>query len=59
MGRGAGRGMSMRGGFQAEPPAQLATDAPLEPELAQLRGTLKRLRQQLAGTMDKIEKLEV
>jgi predicted Fe-Mo cluster-binding NifX family protein len=52
MGRGAGRRMSRRGGLQ--PPPQ----APPESELAQLRETLKDLRQQLAETMDKIDQLE-
>jgi predicted Fe-Mo cluster-binding NifX family protein len=58
MGRGAGWGIGMRGGFQPEMPAQPATKAPPASELEQLRETLHSLRQQLADTMDKIEKLE-
>jgi predicted Fe-Mo cluster-binding NifX family protein len=57
MGRGAGRGMGMRRGFQPSMPAQPATQAPPASELEQLRETLRSLRQQLADTMDKIEKL--
>lgn len=57
-GRGTGRGMGQRGGFQPAPPAQPASEAAPELELAQLRETLKDLRQQLAETLDKIEKLE-
>lgn len=57
-GRGMGRGMGQRRGFQPATPAQPASEAAPESELAQLRETLKDLRQQLAETMDKIEKLE-
>ena len=52
--RGGGRGMG-RGRRMAYPP-QPATGK--EEELAGLRETLKGLRQQLAETMEKIEKLE-
>jgi predicted Fe-Mo cluster-binding NifX family protein len=58
MGRGAGRGMGMRSGFQPPAPPQPAPEAPPASELAQLRETLKSLRQQLAETMDRIEQLE-
>jgi len=57
-GRGMGRGMGMRGGGQPTAPAQPAPEAPAEEELAQLRETLKGLRQQLAETMERIERLE-
>jgi predicted Fe-Mo cluster-binding NifX family protein len=61
MGRGMGRGMG--GGTQpaaaAQPaPPQTMPQASPEPELAQLRETLKGLRQQLAETMERIEELE-
>jgi predicted Fe-Mo cluster-binding NifX family protein len=49
-GAGAGRGMGKRGGFRLAPPP--------ESELAQLRETLRGLRQQLAEAMDRIEQLE-
>lgn len=49
-GRGMGRGMGMRSAGQPT--------APAEEELAQLRDTLKSLRQQLAETMERIEQLE-
>ena len=52
--RGGGRGMG-RGRQMAAPPKP-AVDK--ERELAELRETLKGLRQQLAETMEKIEKLE-
>ena len=58
MGRGMGRGMGMRSSFQPVPPTQPAPESPSEPELAQLRETLKRLRQQLAETMERIDQLE-
>jgi predicted Fe-Mo cluster-binding NifX family protein len=57
-GRGMGRGMGRRGGSQPATPAQPAPGSPPGSELAQLRETLKDLRQQLADTMDRIEKLE-
>ncbi len=51
MGRGMGRGRGVGPGtFQPQRPA--------EPELAQLRDTLKDLRGQLAKTMERIEALE-
>jgi predicted Fe-Mo cluster-binding NifX family protein len=58
MGRGMGMGMGRRSGFQPVTPAQPASEAPPESELAQLRETLKSLRQQLAETMDRIDQLE-
>lgn len=58
MGRGMGRGRGMRSGFQPAAPAQPAPEPPPPAELAQLRETLKSLRQQLAATMERIEKLE-
>lgn len=58
LGRGMGRGMGMRGAGQSTGPAQPASDARAEEELAQLRETLKGLRQQLAETMERIERLE-
>jgi predicted Fe-Mo cluster-binding NifX family protein len=58
--RGMGRGMGMgqRGGFQPVAPAPPPSEAAPDPELAQLRETLKELRQQLAETMDRIDRLE-
>jgi predicted Fe-Mo cluster-binding NifX family protein len=53
-GRGMGRGMGR--GRQAPVAAMPAVDK--QSELAKLRETLMDLRQQLATTMDKIEKLE-
>jgi predicted Fe-Mo cluster-binding NifX family protein len=60
MGRRMGRGMGMgqRGGFQAPMPTRPVPEAHPDSELAQLRETLKSLRQQLAETMEKIERLE-
>lgn len=61
MGRGRGRGMGMgRGvGFQpAAVPPPPPQAGPQESELVQLRETLRSLRQQLAETMDRIDKLE-
>lgn len=57
-GLGAGRGMGRRSGFQPTTSAQSAPESPPQAELAQLRETLKSLRQQLAQTMDRIERLE-
>ena len=57
--RGGGRGMG--GGRQAPVVAQPAAAQPAaakQSELAELRETLKDLRQQLATTMEKIEQLE-
>jgi predicted Fe-Mo cluster-binding NifX family protein len=51
---GMGSGRGMRRGLGPSTPQATAKDA----ELAALRETLKGLRQQLAETMDKIEKLE-
>jgi predicted Fe-Mo cluster-binding NifX family protein len=57
-GQGMGRGMGMGGSVRPATPDPAAPEARPEPELAQLRETLKSLRQQLAETMDRIEKLE-
>jgi predicted Fe-Mo cluster-binding NifX family protein len=57
-GMGMGRGMDRRGGSSAAMPAQPTPASPPDSELAQLRETLKSLRQQLAETMERIEKLE-
>ena len=56
MGRGGGRGVSrgMPSAAPVQPQPQAASDA----ELAELQETVQSLRQQLAETMDKIEKLE-
>jgi predicted Fe-Mo cluster-binding NifX family protein len=58
MGRGRGRGMGMGGGYQPAVAPQAVPGPSSESEMAQLRETLKSLRQQLADTMDKIEQLE-
>jgi hypothetical protein len=60
MGRGMGRGMGMGmgRGMQAASPVQQAPAADKDSELAALRDALKELRQQLADTMERIEKLE-
>ena len=55
-GRGMGRGMGRR--MQAAAPVQPAPHPAYESELAELRETLKSLRQQLAETMERIEELE-
>jgi predicted Fe-Mo cluster-binding NifX family protein len=57
-GRGMGRGMGGRGRLQPATPAQPAPASAPESEMGQLRATLKDLRQQLADTMEEIEKLE-
>jgi len=57
-GMGMGRGMGQRGGFQPATPVPPALEASPAPELAELRDTLKQLRQQLAETMDRIDRLE-
>ena len=44
--------------MQPATPAQPEPQAASESEMAELRETLKGLRQQLAETMDKIEELE-
>jgi len=54
-GRGMGRGQMGRGQQPAAPPRP---NVERDKELAGLRETLKGLRQQLAETMEKIEKLE-
>jgi predicted Fe-Mo cluster-binding NifX family protein len=54
---GTGGGRGMRRGPQPSAP-QTTSQVAEEAELAKLRETLKGLRQQLAETMDKIEKLE-
>lgn len=56
MGRGGGRGMGR--GMQSAQPVQPQLQAASDSELAELQETVKDLRQQLAETMDKIEKLE-
>jgi predicted Fe-Mo cluster-binding NifX family protein len=56
MGHGIGHGMSR--GMQPAPPVQPEPQSADKAELAELRETLKGLRQQLAETMDKIEELE-
>jgi len=58
MGRGSGRGMGMRGRFPAATTVQPGPEPSPQSEAAQLRETLKSLRQRLAETMDQIEKLE-
>jgi predicted Fe-Mo cluster-binding NifX family protein len=60
MGRGFGgrRGMGMGRRMQPAVPVQPEPQAANGSEMAELRETLKSLRQQLAETMDKIEKLE-
>ena len=58
-GMGTGRGMGMGRGMAAPPPAPTTAPAAApESELAALRETLKSLRQQLADTMERMEKLE-
>jgi predicted Fe-Mo cluster-binding NifX family protein len=57
MGRGRGRGMGMGGGFLATPPPPTAEASPAS-EAAELRETIKSLRQQLAKTMERLEELE-
>lgn len=56
-GMGGGGGMGRRSHQQAAPAVTVSTPA-RDAELAQLRETLKDLRQQLAGTMAKIDELE-
>jgi predicted Fe-Mo cluster-binding NifX family protein len=55
-GRGRGRGMGMGGGFLATPPPTAAASP--DSEAAELRETIKSLRQQLAKTMERLEELE-
>jgi len=57
-GRSMGRGTGMGRGSQPATPDQPASETPPESEPAQLRETLKGLRQQLAETMDRIDQLE-
>ena len=60
MGRGGGRRMGMGRGMSPAPPAP-QTGSPAgkrDSELAELRESLRNLRQQLAETMDRIEQLE-
>jgi predicted Fe-Mo cluster-binding NifX family protein len=54
---GMGGGMGMGRGIQPATPIQPEPQAASESEMAELRETLKGLRQQLAETMDKIEEL--
>ena len=58
MGRGIGRGMGMGRGVQTAKPVQPEPQVARESELSALKETLASLRQQLATTMQKIEKLE-
>jgi predicted Fe-Mo cluster-binding NifX family protein len=55
---GMGRGRGLDRGAQPTTPVQPRTQASPKSELAELRETLKGLRQQLAETMERIEKLE-
>jgi predicted Fe-Mo cluster-binding NifX family protein len=57
-GAGMGRGMGQRAGFRPPMPGELAPESSRGSEVAQLRETLQSLRQQLAETMDRIERLE-
>jgi predicted Fe-Mo cluster-binding NifX family protein len=57
-GMGMGRRMGQRGGFQPATPVSPAPEPSPGPELAELRETLKQLRQQLAETIERIEDLE-
>jgi predicted Fe-Mo cluster-binding NifX family protein len=56
--RGGGRRMGMGRSQQYAVPTKPQPDGALEVELADLRNTLKSLRQQLAETMERIEQLE-
>jgi predicted Fe-Mo cluster-binding NifX family protein len=56
--RGMGMGHGMGRGMQPTIPAQPEPQAASGSEMAELRETLKGLRQQLAETMEKIEELE-
>lgn len=56
-GRGCGRGMGMGGGFVASPAPAVPQPSP-ESEAAELRETIKGLREQLAKTMERLEQLE-
>ena len=56
--QGMGMGRGMGGRVQQAAPAPSAVEASPEAELAQLRETLKSLRQQLAETMERIDQLE-
>jgi predicted Fe-Mo cluster-binding NifX family protein len=56
MGRGGGRGVGR--GMQPAAPVRPQPQAASDVELAELQETVQSLRQQLAETMDKIEKLE-
>ena len=60
VGRGMGdrRRMGMGRGMQPATPIQPGPQVASESEMAELRETLKGLRQQLGETMDKIEELE-
>ena len=55
---GGGRGMGMGRNRPPAVPAQPQPDTGQEAELAELGGTLKNLRRQLAETMERIEQLE-
>jgi predicted Fe-Mo cluster-binding NifX family protein len=58
MGGGMGRGAGVNVPVQAATPPKAAPEAPAESELAQLRKSLVSLQQQLADTMERIERLE-
>lgn len=57
-GSGPGMGREMGGGFPPATAGRAAPDSQRETELAQLRGRLKDLRQQLAEVMERIDQLE-
>lgn len=57
-GRGMGMGMGMGGGFQPTMPPPVEAQAPSISEVEELRETIKALRQQLARTTERLEKLE-
>jgi predicted Fe-Mo cluster-binding NifX family protein len=58
MGRGMGAGRGRRMGIAPPPTAGAKPSPAKETEMAELRKTLQDLRQQLAETMDRLEKLE-
>jgi predicted Fe-Mo cluster-binding NifX family protein len=58
MGAGVGSGRGERGNLAPPFPSEAAPNPAKETELAELRQTLKSLRQQLADTMERLEQLE-